>query len=102
MRYLLAGILLMASSHAVLATQTVEDKFLSALEKVAPPRGTLQNTGKFKALCVCVGTGVASVGVIESLPGAAVQATCMLPMFAADGSVLASAFCGAWVPLTKP
>ena len=61
MKGVLIGALMLGMCHVALADST-RDKYLSAVQKVAPETGSLFNSGKFKSFCVCTSGNVADVG----------------------------------------
>jgi len=107
MRWMVSGLLLASLTHAAFAG-TELDKFTSALEKVSPVGGTMQHSGQFKSLCVCLSNQ--QIGVVERFQGINGSnrffiAACESPQFdTTTGAVSGESACPgtAWMPLTRP
>ncbi len=102
LRHLVVLTLISLVAVQTATAQLTADKFKSSVNKnVAPPIGTLQGEGKWKALCVC--NSVDAVGVLETntsgIPRLGVA--CIVPNFNPDGSLGSTSPCLDWTPLTK-
>jgi hypothetical protein len=104
-RWMVVPLFLGLTLGLAIADGTAHEKFLSAIEKVAPPFETSLSGGKIKAICVCFsGTLNMRYGVVESTDATTqINATCTVPTFRTDGSILQEFACpGDWTIVSKP
>ena len=82
------------------AAKSDRARFEDKLYRVAPLLGTFVTTGKSKALCVCNTNGRA--GVVEAVEYTGdLYIRCTVPSFTGSGSLIGSATCEDWTPVTK-
>lgn len=92
-----------------LAKGTDRDKFEKKVSRIARPSGPFA-FGKARGLCACAedGAGVIAgqVGMLFYSPASLMQesfllVSCVIPLFAEDGSLASSEVCESWTPLAR-